>query len=62
METVNISSAGEAPADRLMKRRRQPRDLAISAEDKALGAMYEEQMERGEFDYAGLDRAIAAAG
>ena len=63
METMNSSSARQAPADRLLKRRpRPPRDLPISAEAKTLGAMYEDQMERGEFDYAALDRAIAAAG
>lgn len=60
---MNSQPVGQAPADRLLRRRfRQPADLPISSHDQALGAMYDEQMERGEFDHADLDRAITAAG
>lgn len=64
METMNSQSAAQTPADQMLQRRRRrdPRELPISAEAKRLSAMYSEQMSRGEFDHADLDRAISAAG
>lgn len=62
MESMNSQSAAQAPADRLLeRRRREPRGFAVSAEAQSLGATYSAQMDRGEFDYNQLARDIAAA-
>lgn len=55
-------AAAQAPADRLLeRRRRQPRDFAVSADARRLGAEYSAQMDRGEFDHNQLARDIAAS-
>lgn len=60
---MNSQSAAQAPAARLLDRRRvRPQStFAVSPEAQQIGREYAAMMDRGEFDHAQLARDIADA-